>query len=162
MMLRRVGQPPQYLRIGSDGIAISADGTCLYYCPLASRRLYSVDTEALLNEGLTDVQVGGTVRNEGMKPASDGLESDAQGRVYATAYEHNAIVRRETDSLYETLVYDPCALWPDTLAVANDGYLYFIANQLHRQTHYHDGKVLREKPYSLFRVKIDGTPVKLR
>jgi sugar lactone lactonase YvrE len=30
MMLRRAGQPPQYLRIGSDGIAISADGGRLY------------------------------------------------------------------------------------------------------------------------------------
>jgi sugar lactone lactonase YvrE len=99
MRLRRVGQPPHYLRTGSDGIAVSADGARLYYCPLASCRLHSVDTEALLNEGLTDVQVGGTVRDEGMKPASDGLESDAQGRVYATAYEHNAIVRRETDGL---------------------------------------------------------------
>jgi sugar lactone lactonase YvrE len=162
MMLRRPGQPPQYLRIGSDGIAISADGSRLYYCPLASHRLYSVDTEALLNEGVTDAQVGATVRDEGMKPASDGLESDAQGRLYATGYEHNAIVRRGQDSLYETIVHDPRALWPDTLAVANDGYLYFIANQLHRQADYHEGRDLRAKPYSLLRVKIDGTPVQLR
>jgi len=26
---------------------------------------------------------------------------------------------------------------------------------------YHDGKDLREKPYSLFRVKVDGKPVRL-
>lgn len=162
MMLRRVGQPPRYLRIGSDGIAISADGSRLYYCPLASRRLYSVDTDALLDEGMADAQVAATVRDEGMKPASDGLESDAQGRLYATGYEHSAIVRRGRDGLYETVVHDPRALWPDTLAVANDGYLYFIANQLHRQADYHEGKDLREKPYSLFRVKIDGTPVQLR
>ena len=40
-------------------------------------------------------------------------------------------------------------------------YLYFIANQLHRQPAYHDGKDLRAKPYGLFRVRIDGTPVRL-
>jgi len=39
--------------------------------------------------------------------------------------------------------------------------LYFIANQLHRQSDYHDGKDLRGKSYSLFRVKIDGAPVQL-
>jgi sugar lactone lactonase YvrE len=63
--------------------------------------------------------------------------------------------------MYETLVHDPRALWPDTMSVAGDGYLYFIANQLHRQPDYHEGKDLRDKPYSLFRVKIDGAPVQL-
>jgi hypothetical protein len=43
-----------------------------------------------------------------------------------------------------------------------DGYLYFTANQLHRQPDYHDGKDLRVKPYSLFRVKIEGSPVRLK
>jgi hypothetical protein len=30
-----------------------------------------------------------------------------------------------------------------------------------RQTDYHEGRDLREKPYSLFRMTIDGTPVQL-
>ena len=97
-----------------------------------------------------------------MKPASDGLESDAQGRIYATAYESDSIVRRNPDGSFETLVHDPRALWPDTLSLADDGYLYFIANQLHRQADYNGGKDEREKPYVLFRVKTDGTPVRLR
>jgi hypothetical protein len=37
-----------------------------------------------------------------------------------------------------------------------------MANQLHRQTDYHEGKDLSEKPYSLFRMTIDGRPVQLR
>jgi hypothetical protein len=53
-------------------------------------------------------------------------------------------------------------LWPDTLSVASDGYLYAIANQLHRQPDYHNGKDLRQKPYSLFRVAIDAKPVFLK
>lgn len=162
MMQRKAGQPPQHLTLGSDGIAIGSDGNRLFYCPLAARRLYSVDTDALLNESLTDAQVAATVRDEGMKPASDGLESDAQGRIYATDYEQNGIVRRRSDGLYETLVHDPRVLWPDTLSLAGDGYLYFTAVQLHRQPDYHDGRDVRVKPYSLFRVKIDGTPVRLR
>lgn len=48
------------------------------------------------------------------------------------------------------------------LSVGNDGYRYGTANQLRRQPDYHDGKDLRVKPYSLFRVKTDGTPVRLR
>ena len=162
VMQRTPGATPQYLALGADGIAISADGSRLYYCPLASRRLYSVSTEALRDETLTPAEVAATIRDEGMKPASDGLESDAEGRVYATAYEQNAIVRLKADGFYETIVADPRLLWPDTLALAADGYLYVNANQLQRQASYHNGKDLREKPYSMFRIKVDATPVTLR
>lgn len=54
------------------------------------------------------------------------------------------------------------ALWPDTMSVAADGYLYFTANQLHRQASYHNGRDLRVKPYILFRVRMDAAPVLLR
>jgi len=161
MMQKKPGEPPKNLAMGSDGIAISADGSRLFYCPLASRRLWSVATDALRNERASDAEVGATVKDEGMKPASDGLETDAENRVYATAYELDAVLRRRPDGTWETIVHDPRVLWPDTLSVADDG-LYFIANQLHRQPNYHDGRDLRVKPYSLFRVKVDGKPVRLR
>lgn len=48
------------------------------------------------------------------------------------------------------------------LAVGTDGYLYFTANQLHRQAQFHEGKVGRVKSYTLFRVKIDAGPVLLK
>jgi hypothetical protein len=56
----------------------------------------------------------------------------------------------------------PRVLWPDTLSLASDGFLYFTANQLHRQARFHAGKDLRRKPYALFRVKVDARPVLLR
>lgn len=62
----------------------------------------------------------------------------------------------------KAVAYHPRALWPDTLSLAKDGYLYFTANQLHRQDRFHEGKDLREKPYALFRVKVGATPVLLR
>lgn len=162
VMQRKPGQPPMALGLGSDGIAISADGAKLYYCPLASRKLYSVSTDALLDPSLSETQVAATVKMESLKPASDGLESDAQGRIYCTDYENNAIVRLLPDGDFETVAHDPRMLWSDTMSIASDGYLYFTANQLHRQAGYNNGIDLRQKPYSLFRVKIDGTPVKLQ
>ena len=149
--------------MGSDGIAISANGKWLYYCPLASRRLYSVSTEALSNRPVDDQYVSQTVKNEGDKGgASDGLESDAEGRIYATNYEHNSIMRRNSNGEWETIVYDPHLLWPDTLSLAYDGYLYVTANQLHRQARFHNGKDLRRKPYTLFRIKVNAKPVRLQ
>ncbi len=162
LMVHMPGQTPSHIRTGADGIAISADGQRLFYCPLSSRRLYSVSVDALVDPALSEAQVAETIANHGDKGASDGLESDAQNRVYATNYEHNAILRRRTDDTYETLVQDPRLLWPDTLSVAVDGYLYVIANQLHRQPSYHEGRDLRQKPYHLFRTPIDAAPVLLR
>jgi sugar lactone lactonase YvrE len=155
--------PATPITIGSDGIAISADGKRLFYCPLAGRRLYSVSVDALADPKRADEEVAKTVRDHGDKGGgSDGLETDDRGRVYLSNYEHNAILRRLPGGAYETVVHDPRVLWPDTLSVAMDGYLYFTANQLHRQARFHRGKDLRVKPYALFRVRIDGKPVLLR
>lgn len=149
--------------MGSDGIAINADGTRLYYCPLGSRKLYSVDTNALSDQSLKEQEVGATVIDEGDRGgASDGLESDSAGNIYSTNYEHNAILRRSPDKRWETLTHEPRLLWPDTLSLATDGYLYVTANQLHRQARFHKGKDLRRKPYSLFRIRVDAQPVLLR
>jgi sugar lactone lactonase YvrE len=93
--------------------------------------------------------------------ASDGLESDEAGRLYATDVEHNAVRRRLPDGTFETVVHDPRLLWPDTMALAADGYLYVTANQLHRQPNYQGGADRRRKPYSLFRVAVDAGPVRL-
>lgn len=162
LMNRSRNQPLSFIKVGADGIALSADGERLFYCPLASRRLYSVSVDALADRDLSDEQVAETVIDHGEKGASDGLESDARNRIYVTNYENNAILRRRPDNTYESLVNDPRVLWPDTLSLARDGYLYFTANQLHRQPQFNWGRDLREKPYSLFRIFVGTQPVLLR
>ena len=157
-----VGEGFHYYSLIADGIAISADGERLFYCPLASRRLYSVATAALRDRALSDQETAATVIDEGEKPASDGLESDANNKIYCTAYESNAIVRRNSPDNFETIVHDRRILWADTMSLHADGYLYFTANQLHRQSDYNNGRDLREKPYSLFRVQTNAAPVRLR
>ena len=154
--------PSKPVQIGSDGIALNADGTRLYYCPLASRKLYSISADVLADRAIDESAVVKTVIDEGDKGGgADGLECDSESRVYATNYEHNAIVRRHTDGHYETVAHDPRMLWPDTLSLATDGYLYFTCNQLHRQALYQGGRDRRRKPYTLFRVRIDAHPVLL-
>jgi sugar lactone lactonase YvrE len=161
-MERPADGPAKPVLMGSDGIAIAADGSRIYYCPLASRRWYSVDAGALADRGVSDDDVAATVVDEGDKGgASDGLETDDQGRIYLTDGEHNAILRRLPDGTFETLVHDPRLLWPDTMSVAG-GFVYVTANQLYRQDKYQFGKDRRRYPYALFRVAIDAGPVRLR
>ncbi len=155
--------PPSYLKLKSDGIAISADGKRLFYCPLASRELYSVSVDVLADPKASNAAVAATIKDEGTKGASDGLESDAAGHVYATDYEHHQIKIGPAGGPYETYVISPHVYdWPDTMSVATDGNLYWTANQLQRQANYHRGRDLRVKPYSLYRVKAAGAPVLLK
>lgn len=156
------GKPARPVRFGSDGIAISADGGKLFYCPVSSTKLYSVSTAALRNLALSDDQVGSTVKMVTGKSPSDGLESDADGNIYASDYSSNSIARIAPSGMIETIVHDPKLLWPDTMSLADDGYLYVTANQLNRQPTMHDGKDMRVKPYTLYRIKVGAKPVRLQ
>ena len=160
--IRSQGKAPLPVKTGSDGIAISSDGATLFYCPLSSRHLYSIPTALLLDRSVDDETVARAVVDLGEKGASDGLESDDKGRIYAGDYEHNSIRQRQTDGIWKTIAHDPRILWPDTLSIASDGYLYFTANQLHRQAQFHNGEDERQKPYTLFRIRIDAGPVLLK
>ncbi|MDQ7982499.1 L-dopachrome tautomerase-related protein [Paraburkholderia sp. SARCC-3016] len=150
------------MHIASDGIALSADGKTLYYSPLSSRHLFSVPTALLRDRNVPESDVEATVKDLGEKGASDGLESDASGAVYAGDYERNSIRKMNPDGSWQTIAHDPRILWPDTLSVGTDGYLYFTANQLNRMAQFNGGTDLRRKPYTLFRVKVNASPATLQ
>jgi len=155
------GQPDAYVRIGSDGIALSNDGKTLYYCPLASRKLSSISTEALADGKMSDDDTAKAVRDLGTRDfASDGLHMDARNNLLLTDYEHNAIQRRttrdENNASYEIIAQDPRMIWPDTMDVTQDGWLYFTCNQLNRQKQFHNGKDERKQPYALFRTRLEN------
>ncbi|MCA1318347.1 major royal jelly family protein [Bacillus tianshenii] len=145
-------------RLASDGIAISHDGKILFYCPLSSRHLYSISTEALRDRTIPDRDLLYQVEYWGEKGASDGMITGAEGTVYAGDYENNSIRKILPNGVMETIAHDPRILWPDTFSIGPDQYLYVIVNQLHRQARFHYGKDLRQKPYSLLRMKIDDFP----
>ncbi len=132
--------------MGADGIAIDPGNKILYYCPLSSRHLFSVSLDALANEGASDDEVAATVKDLGEKGSS------------ATDYEHNAIQLRTPDGNWFTLAHDPRMLWPDTLSLI-DGYLYFTCNQLHRQAQFNRAKDMRQKPYVLFRTRVEARKI---
>jgi len=157
------GYPPKAVNFAADGIAISNDGKTLYYCPINSTKLYAVATDVLRDKTKSDAQAAATVRIVTGKMPADGLESDAAGNVYMTDPATNSIHRWNPQTgLTETLAHDPRLLWPDTMSVAADGYLYVTANQLHRQPTMHNGHDERVKPYQLFRIRINQQPVSLK
>ena len=162
MLATPPGKFPTYIKFQVDGIAISNDGARLFYCPVASRRLYSVSTAALRNPNATDATIARTIVDHGEKGMADGLESDSANRVYITQPETNSISRRFPNTLFETLARDPRLIWPDTLSLGTNGDLYVMVNQLNRQKGYQFGKDLRVKPYTLFKIKTNGAPIRLK
>jgi sugar lactone lactonase YvrE len=157
LMSRPPNGPAVYMKIGADGIALSADRKTLYYRPLIGHHLYSVSVDALANRFQGEDKVSQTVKDLGdLGFASDGLFCETLPDLYLTDYEHNAIQRRTADGKTEILVQDPRMIWPDTLSLGPDGYLYFTANQLNRQKQFHQGKDLRQQPYALFRYPLSA------
>jgi sugar lactone lactonase YvrE len=155
LMARPPNGPAAYIKVGSDGIAISSDKKTLFYCPMASRRLYSVSVDVLARRGSSDAEAAATIKQHPRNYASDGLDCDDQNNLYLSDYEHNAIHRRAiADDKDEILVTDPRMIWPDTLCAAPDGFLYFTCNQLNRQKQYHQGRDLRQQPYLLLKYPI--------
>jgi sugar lactone lactonase YvrE len=127
MAVREKGKPPVPFNVASAGITLSSDGATLYYCPLSSRHLFSVPTALLPDRSASEETVAKAVVDLGEKGASDGLEVDDKGRLYAGNHEHNSIRQRQTNGEWKTIAHDPRILWPDSLSVAADGYLYFTA-----------------------------------
>lgn len=142
---------------GVDGITLSADSSRLYYCPLTSRRLYSIPTALLSNFESSESELAAAVVDEGEKGLADGLATDPQGRIYITAGEHDSILRRNPDGQVEVVVRDPRIVWPDGI-FATATHVYCTLGQWNRLPGFNDGKDLREPPYLLVRTPI-ASPV---
>ncbi|ETW78999.1 hypothetical protein HETIRDRAFT_420181 [Heterobasidion irregulare TC 32-1] len=153
---------------GADGIALSNDGEFLYFTPLASRRLYRVPTSLLLvqpgpvHPNAAIAAIAGTQFIGELPSHANGLETDANGLIYISAPEHNAITILHPDTgLLETLVKDPRIQWPDTLSVATNNRLYFTSNQLFLQPSLNNGTDYRVPPFGMFSVPIGAGNVQL-
>ena len=73
---------------GVAGLTLSADGSLLYYSPLAGLSLSSVDVALLCNPAVSEAAVEKTIKSlEREIGTSDGLETDSQNRLYLTDVE---------------------------------------------------------------------------
>jgi len=150
------------LRVGADGIALDADGHHLYYRALTGHHLYRVSSDALASATTSDVDVAATIEDLGdLGFASDGLLADAQGRLYLTDFEHNAIHRRNADGTMQLIAQDGQLLWPDSLALRPDGGLLITTTQIERGALL-AGTDQRVRPLIVWQTPTDSTPLSLR
>ena len=143
-------RPPQ---IASDGIALDVKNGYLYYHALTGHTLYRIKTSYLTDENLSEKDLESKIENVGQTPASDGMLEAADGSVYLTDLEHNAVVRWDPVSKdIEAVITDKRLLWPDTLSWGVNGDLYVTASQIENTPRFNGGKSTRTEPYKLWKI----------
>lgn len=124
--LRRAdGRQPAF---ASDGIAISNDGTTLYYQALTGRTLYSIATDRL-REAVSEADRAAAVKMVAKTHVADGLWMSKAGILYLTSPTDNAI-KRLNGSTVEMVLTDRRLRWPDTFSEGPDGRMYVTASHI--------------------------------
>ncbi len=139
---------------GADGIALSPDSKRVYWTQISGRRLYSLPSASLSDPRITDEDLSKAIRDEGERPACDGIDSDSKGNLYFGAFEHQSVIRRTPKGELEVLAHDSRFVWPDALFVSGK-FLYVSLGQWNRLAGFNGGKDLRKPPYQLVRIPID-------
>jgi sugar lactone lactonase YvrE len=139
---RADGSVPQ---VHADGLALTPDREYLYYQSLSGRTLYRIPTATLRNETLAQNEIAAQVEIVDRTGAADGIMFDADGNLYLSAIEDNAVRRYTPAGVLETVVEDPSLRWPDSFAMGPDGRMVVTTSQIH---------LGRDpgRPYQIFRI----------
>lgn len=148
----RVGQTPRGAvpQIHADGIAYNPVDDYVYYQALTGRTLHRVPAGVLADVHARAFSIAAAVERVGPSVITDGMAADAEGNVYFTALEHNAIVYRTPEGEYRTLVQSGHLAWPDSLAVTPDG-LYVTTSRIHETKKFSFDGLMPGEPYGLWR-----------
>ncbi|MDQ0877054.1 sugar lactone lactonase YvrE [Paenibacillus sp. V4I3] len=121
------------LRIGADGIALSADRSTLYYCQVTGRNLYAIDTSLLKNDQTPLEQIKDAVKVIGSKgTTTDGMHADNKGNIFYTMLEGKGIGFYDASGRsFHNFVSDDRMLWVDGVAFDQKGSIIFNNNRLH-------------------------------
>ena len=144
----RNGKTPEF---NSDGIALSPDGTYLYYQPLAGAILYRIRTELLRDPSAVKDKVAAGVEQVAKTFPVDGLWMDKQWNIYLSGLSQKAVLRLDKQGHIETVAKDDRLEWPDTFSQGPDGAIYISASHINETPPYNEGKSVRREPFGLFK-----------
>lgn len=111
------GEPFAFLTFGVDGIALSADGTEIFFGGVGNRYMYSIATARLRDRSaMSEVLAQAAVMSRSQKGVADGFETDTNDFIYHGNMEQEAISffnpANGTDQIF---VRDPRLNWVDTV-----------------------------------------------
>ncbi len=137
-----------------NGIALTKDEKYFYYRAINQTKLYRIETRYLADAALTNEELGKKVETVAETGVCHGMVADAKGNVYITDSVSKAMKYVTPEGTVETLVQDERLIWPDSLGIGSDGYLYLTCAQINRRANYNGGVDKTEYPYRAYRVKL--------
>lgn len=149
-----------YLKVGVDGIVLSANEDYVYYSAMTHDELYRIPTAYLNDFSKSDAEIEGTVELVGTKPLSDGLSIDTLNNVYITDVENDGFMRLTPEGELKTLIRSDKIRWADGASYGGDGYLYFTDSAIPDQMLRTKSHMKEAAPYYIFRFNpgIGGVP----
>ncbi|MDM1294217.1 gluconolactonase [Sphingobacterium sp. N143] len=137
-----------------NGIALTQDFRYFYFKPINKKQLYRIETKYLADTLLTAAELASKVEDMGDVGITHGLLADAHGNIYLTTSTAYSIKYLSPDGQLHTLTQDPRLLWPDSLGIGGNGYLYFSCAQLFKDPQWNKGIDRVELPYYIFKIKL--------
>ncbi|MGO3267324.1 MAG: L-dopachrome tautomerase-related protein [Sphingobacteriaceae bacterium] len=141
-------------RSNVNGIALTKDNEWFYFKPINASNLYRISTQFLSNPDLSDSELLEKVEDKGEVGVTHGLIADTQGNIYLTTSLDYSIKRLTPEGRLQTVVKDPRLLWPDSLGIGEDGFLYFSCAQMQLLPQWNGGDDKLQYPFAVYRVKI--------
>lgn len=141
-------------RSNVNGIALTKDNKYFYFKAINALKMYRIETRHLADANLSDAQLMQHVEDLGNTAITHGLVADVNGNIYLTASLDYSIKRLTPDGKLETVVQDERLIWPDSLGVGSDGYLYFSCAQVNRLPQWNGGEDKTALPFEVYRVKV--------
>lgn len=122
------------MKMGVDGIALSADRTTLYYCPLTARNLYAIDTALLRNFEIPLETISQSVHCLGSKgTTTDGMQADNVGNLFYTMLEGKGIgIYTPGNGQFHKLISDDRMIWVDGVAFDQNGFVLFNSTRMNQ------------------------------
>lgn len=137
-----------------NGIALTHDNKYFYFKPINGFALYRIKTTYLADENLSDQELLSKVETIGNTVITHGMVADQEDNIYLTSSIDYSVKYVDKEGILHTLVQDKRLLWPDSLGVGSDGYLYFTCAQINMEKAWNNGKDKIELPYQVYRVKL--------
>lgn len=154
VVLDEKGQPK---KMANNNLELTPDEKILYYKPSFSYNWFQISTNHLINESLTEFQLGEKVSTSWKTMPTGGTTMDDQGFIYLMDLERQAIWKQNIiDGSWKLIVQDERIIWGDASDVSQDGYLYIPMSQNNRIPSFNNGTNQVEKPFRLYKIKINS------
>ncbi|EXJ81600.1 hypothetical protein A1O1_07664 [Capronia coronata CBS 617.96] len=93
-----------------------------------------------------------------LTPSTGGTDIDAEGNIYNSDTNRQAIIKIAPNGTWTTLVQDSRLLWVDAMWIDTDGKLWMPAAQLNRGTPFNNGSSWIQKPLYVYTIDLGVGP----